>query len=84
MHGSYSDLFSVVKELKIDGKKIDYKGWEDFIEQLVPEHEGLDTFTRKLHARSIYSEIILTEGLALYFLQIISDMFKRIYFKRLS
>jgi hypothetical protein len=81
VHDSYSDLFSIVKEAKIDGKK--YKDWKDFIEKLVQGRNDLTRFEKDLYRRWHYASIIPSVGLALYFLQVTFEMFKRMYFERL-
>lgn len=69
--------------MKIDGKT-QYKGWEDFIEKLVQGREDLTKFERDLYSRWHYASFTVSEGLALYFLQVTFEIFKRVYFERAS
>lgn len=80
VHGSFSDLFIIIQELKIDGKKTG--SLEEYLEKSLQEHKDLDVFSRELLSRWFYASQVLSEELALYFLQITFEMFKRIYFER--
>lgn len=81
IHGDYSDLYVLVKEVSIEGLGKG-KNFEDFIEKM---HE-LDKVMKmgKAFTRSTYASMVVSEQLALFFLQALFRIAKLIFYERLD
>lgn len=81
IHGSYSELYVLVKEISIQGQG---KGrdFEDFIEKM---HE-LDKVMKmgRAFTRRTYATMVVNEQLALFFLQALFRIAKLIFYERLE
>ena len=66
IHGAYSDLFVIVKEITIEGRDKG-KDFEDFIEKMHDMDKVMEL--GKGFTRSTYASMVVSEQLALFFLQ---------------
>lgn len=80
IHGGYSDLFVLVQNITIEGSKS--KDFEDFIERMYEMDKGMKM--GKSFSRSTYVRMVLSEELALFFLQALFRIAKLIFLERLE
>jgi len=81
IHGAYSDLFVLVREVNIEDKGRG-KNMEDFIKKMHELDKGMnmgESFTR-----STYVRMLLREELALFFICALFKVAKLIFFERLT